>query len=153
MSARASIHAMFTLDAAAEKELDARLDALIAEELRTVAADLELRERAGGPRARGLTCARTLLRARADGVSPAPPRRSVRHQEVAKALRATPGDWAPVGVYGSGQSANVIARLIRGGTGSVVAYQPAGSFQARTEPCGDGVRVHARYVGDGGEGR
>lgn len=38
--ARSRIHAMFTLDATAEKELDARLDALTAEVRRTDAAHL-----------------------------------------------------------------------------------------------------------------
>jgi hypothetical protein len=151
--ARARIHAMFPLDEAGTAELDLRLDALVAEELRTAAADLELRARAGGPRQRGLTFARALLRDRADGITPAAPRRNTRHREVAEALRANPGEWAPVGVYSGAQSAHTISRLIRGGSGPVIAYQPAGSFQARTERGNDGVRVYARYVGDGGAPR
>ncbi|GAA3851824.1 hypothetical protein GCM10023084_02550 [Streptomyces lacrimifluminis] len=151
MSARASIHAMFPLDEAATAELDTRLDALVAEELRAAAADLELRARSGGSRQRGLTFARALLRARADGITPTAPRRNIRHREVAEALRARPGEWEAVGDYGCQQSANGIARTIRGGPGPIVAYQPAGAFHAYTERCGDGVRVYARYVGaDGG---
>lgn len=157
--ARARIHAMLPiLDSPAEadareKELDTRLDALVAEELRTAAADLEFRARAGGSRQRGLLFARALLRDRADGITPAAPRRSVRHREVAEALRAKPGEWAPVGVYSGVQSAHTISRLIRGGSGSVVAYLPAGSFEACTERGSDGVRVYARYVGGAGASR
>jgi hypothetical protein len=151
MSARARIHAMLPLDETAAKELDARLDALVSEELRAAAADLDDRVRAGGPRARGLVHARNLLIARANGTTPAAPRRNVVHRDVAEALRAKPGEWALVGDYINSGSAAGIARLIRdGGTGrSIIAYQPAGAFEARVEPTLDGVRVFARYVGGG----
>ena len=145
--ARARVHAMFNLDEAAEKELNTRLDALLSEQLREAAIDLGDRVRAGGPHARGLALARNLLNDRADGIIPTPPRRNVVHRDVAERLRRQPGEEMEVGCYASRESANGIAALVRGRAGTVRAYLPAGSFDARVVPGDDGVRVFARYVG------
>jgi hypothetical protein len=146
-AARARIHAMFRLNEQATAELDKRLDALVAEELRMAALDLDSRVSAGGPRARGLAFARSLLNHRAEGVVPTPPRRNIVHRDVAEKLRRTPGEWAPVGDYASSQSAYGIANMIRSGGGTIIAYEPVGAFDARVEVVDDGVRVFACYVG------
>lgn len=148
--ARARIHAMFPLDEEATAELDKRLDDLVAAELRAAAIELGDRIRAGGPQARGLAFARNLLNDRADGVIPTPPRRNIVHRDVADALRKQPGEERLVGEYSSRESANGIASLIRGcRSGTIRAYQPAGTFDARVVVEADGVRVFARYTGGG----
>ncbi|MEH0417897.1 hypothetical protein [Streptomyces sp. B21-083] len=145
--ARARIHAMFSLPGQMESDLDERLNALIAEELRAVAADLGTRVHAGGPRARGLAFARQLLTARADGTELEPERRSVDHFSVAASLRTRPRTWGLVGDYRSSSSAQSVASTIRGGVGNIAAYRPSGSFEARVARLSDGSRVEARYVG------
>jgi hypothetical protein len=139
---------MFTLDETAARELDARLDAYRAEavaaELRTAADDLGLRIRAGGPRARGLVYARSLLLARANGTDPETPRTQANHAEAAEKLRAEPGVWLPVADYADKGSATAIARHIR--YAILPAYAPAGAFDARPEPTLDGYRVVACFI-------
>jgi hypothetical protein len=73
----------------------------------------------------------------------------VNHFAVAAACQASPGEWLPVGEYNSGQSASGVVWSIRKARSAQKrsAYEPAGSFEARTAPTEFGVRVEARYVG------
>jgi hypothetical protein len=134
-------------EASAQLLLDAYRTEVLAEELRTAAADLDRRVRAGGPRARGLAYARKILIARANGTPLPSPRENTDHVRVAATLRAQPGVWLPVGDYGSRQSAMGIAWQIRSTTGGIAAYSPRGAFESRVEPTPDGSRVFARYIG------
>lgn len=72
-------------------------------------------------------------------------RKRVSHKAVAAQLRTQPGEWGPVGDYSSSASAVGIVSHIR--TAFLVAYRPAGAYEARTEMVDEGTRVHARYVG------
>lgn len=72
----------------------------------------------------------------------------VDHRETAARLRAEPGTWLPVGEYRHGSGAQGMAGFIRNASGSSGGwYQPAGSFETRTELTENGVRLEARYVG------
>lgn len=83
-------------------------------------------------------------------------RPTVNHAATAAALRARPGTWLRVGEYGSSQSAESTANVIRTAfvkkDRSLSPYAPAGSFQARTRLTEFGSAVWACYVGprDGG---
>jgi len=70
---------------------------------------------------------------------------------MAAQLRKHPGVWMPVGTYRSSHSAdstvhNVVTGSLRGDRGPS-KYQPAGAFEARTEPTEDEFRVVARFTG------
>ena len=69
---------------------------------------------------------------------------SVRHDEIAAALRANPGRWALVLERVAISNAGNIS------AGKIKAYAPAGSFQGtvRKRPDGDRYDVYARYVGE-----
>lgn len=75
--------------------------------------------------------------------------RRVNHFAVAAACQASPGEWLPVGEYNSGQSATGVVWSIRNARAAQQrsAYEPAGSFEARSVPAEFGVRVEARYIG------
>jgi hypothetical protein len=60
---------------------------------------------------------------------------------IAAALRARPGEWARVKVYGSPGSARVYAHQIN--HGGTEPFRPAGAFEATTRGCD----VWARFVG------
>ena len=79
-------------------------------------------------------------------VPPLASRRFVDHAAVAAQLRARPGEWAPIGVYGTGGSAAAMAYSIK--AGRIKPYAPKGSFEALARTVGDECRVYARYVGD-----
>ncbi|MFF4552776.1 hypothetical protein [Streptomyces sp. NPDC001422] len=128
----------------AEKLVDAAVAEAVAAELRAVAADLENRVRAGGPRARGLAFARAIVIARAEGESVDSPRKFANHYAAAEKLRAQPGVWLPVHDYALKGSADAIARHIR--CAVLPAYRPEGAFKARIEPTPDGYRVVACFV-------
>lgn len=119
----------------------------VAAELRDAAADIGRRLHAGGPKARGLAFARLLLVSRANGTPLEAPASSTSHVQAARACRAQPGVWLPVGDYSTKQSANSIAWQIRSGGGRISAYTSAGEFESRIEPTPLGTRVLARYVG------
>lgn len=72
----------------------------------------------------------------------------VRHQDVAAALRETPGDWQLVRPYPARYVALSMARSIR--VAALPAYQPAGAFDAevRTDPDGEAT-LWARYTTGG----
>jgi hypothetical protein len=73
-------------------------------------------------------------------------RRHIKHAAVAAQLRRHPGMWHEVGEFPGTESASGAARRIRTGYMAPM-YQPAGAFEARTEPTEFGTRVVARYVG------
>lgn len=123
--------------------VDGQLD--IGAELRAAAADIGDRVRAGGPRARGLAFARTVLIARANGKQPPGRRIHADHGAVAQTLRDNPQAWLPVSDYPTKDSAASISWGIRRARYS--AYEPDSAFEARIEPTLDGYRVFARYVG------
>jgi hypothetical protein len=72
---------------------------------------------------------------------------SPKHVAIVEALRATPGEWALV-LRGATRSA---ATEISHGT--LLAYRPAGSFEATARKNGDRHDIYARYVGEDGEHR
>lgn len=77
-------------------------------------------------------------------------RSNINHFEVADACRRTPGEWLPVGEYGSTQSADGVAWYIEtaaAARSARSAYEPAGSFEARWTLTEFGAHVEARYVG------
>lgn len=85
-----------------------------------------------------------------------PPRRrdhtaQVRHQEVTRQLKESPGDWACVGTYETASTSASMAYLIR--SGRLAAYRPAGAFQARARFVDEEYRVYAVYVGEAGDER
>lgn len=65
--------------------------------------------------------------------------------DAAKALRANPGQWALVKVGSTAQAARNAAHQIR--HGRIVAYQPAGQFDATSRTVSGEHRVYVRYVG------
>lgn len=75
-------------------------------------------------------------------------RAPIRHRPIADSLREAPGTWGHVGDYPARYNAVSLANHIR--TGRLVAYRPAGSFEAEVRP---GIsrdadpQVWARYVG------
>ncbi|MFF2094792.1 hypothetical protein [Streptomyces sp. NPDC058202] len=73
------------------------------------------------------------------------------HQLAAQQARELPGQWVLVGSYGSTASAVGAASHVR--SGRIAAYQPAGSFEARTELTDDGTDLHARLRADDTEGQ
>ena len=68
-----------------------------------------------------------------------------RHHEVARKLKAKPGEWAVVGVYNASNTAAAIARQVKRATLS--AYEPAGAFEAISRTVDGEYRAYARYVG------
>ena len=68
-----------------------------------------------------------------------------RHHEVARKLKAKPGEWAVVGVYNASNTAASIARQVKRGV--LTAYAPAGSFEAMSRTVDGEYRAYARYVG------
>lgn len=73
-------------------------------------------------------------------------RRIVRHAEIAAALRGRPGMWQLLGHWQSCGGAEGTALRIRYAYQAPM-YEPAGSFEARTEVTTTGCRVLARFVG------
>lgn len=77
-------------------------------------------------------------------------RSNIDHFAVAAVCRANPGEWQPVGEYGSSQSAEGVARYIRTAKTRTAAnrsaYEPAGAFEARQELTELGARVETRYI-------
>lgn len=72
----------------------------------------------------------------------------IRHQPIADRLRTNPGQWGQVGEYRALYVAQSVAAAIR--TGSLPAYQPAGSFEAdvfANRANGGNPVVRARYIG------
>jgi hypothetical protein len=67
---------------------------------------------------------------------------------IATALRSRPGQWAKVKTGTSSQVAAAIK------SGQYRAFQPAGSFEARTSKTATGTDgqsdIYARFVGEGG---
>lgn len=68
------------------------------------------------------------------------------HKATAAELRSCPGKWLRVGVFRAPYTASTTAYAIRTAYRRPM-YAPAGSFEARTVPYGDGTAVQARYVG------
>ncbi|MFJ4010352.1 hypothetical protein [Streptomyces sp. NPDC090026] len=84
--------------------------------------------------------------------APLPPRRSSQKPHAAaQALRDRPGEWAHIHTHSSGtrdensNRANNQSHRIR--TSTLVAFRPAGAFEATTRSNEDGTtEVWARYV-------
>lgn len=71
-------------------------------------------------------------------------------QQVADELRANPRQWALIHESDAPQSRLDLAfRICRG---EPKAFAPAGDFEAVTRTRGGGLRVYARFLGDGEEG-
>ncbi|MEV0441860.1 hypothetical protein AB0I84_06115 [Streptomyces spectabilis] len=70
------------------------------------------------------------------------------HKATARRLRAQPRVWGLVGTYRNARSADTVASSIRHASAPwFSAYEPAGSFEARTIALVGGVRrVEARCV-------
>lgn len=107
--------------------------------------------RVGGQQQIGLLVARKRILALIKGTTPEPPRRNVSHKAVAERCRKQPGEWLTVGEYANDMTAYGIVRAIVKGHGSVVAYLPPGTFEARSEQTETGTVVSARYVGPAAE--
>lgn len=79
--------------------------------------------------------------------------RTSKHEEIATALRSSPGDWLRIGTYknkvGAAGTASQIRRARGSGSGKTTAnaYEPAGAFEAVVDQC----TVWARYVGVEGQ--
>lgn len=70
----------------------------------------------------------------------------IRHRPIAEGLRELPGQWGEVGNYQWLAAAKAAVHGIR--TGSLPAYQPAGTYESeiRLDDEGD-AHVHARFIG------
>lgn len=68
-------------------------------------------------------------------------------QPVADELRANPGRWALIHESAdAGRRVDLAFRICRG---EPKAFAPAGDYEAVTRTRGGGLRVYARYLGDG----
>lgn|GEM_PF-4148308 len=103
-------------------------------------------QEAYGNKVWGQSAAPTPKKATALAIRPTS-RRNVNHTEVAAALKAAPGQWQFVGEWPSRAGAESAALRIRGAYKARM-YEPAGSFDARTELTEMGCLVEARYLGD-----
>lgn len=79
--------------------------------------------------------------------------RKIDHKAVAERLRKAPGQWLPVGVYGSQYSATTAAWHLRMAGGRCAkfghVYGPAGAFDTRVERDADGEPLlMACYLGE-----
>ena len=72
--------------------------------------------------------------------------RQIKHQDVARACRETPGEWVEVRSYRSRATAMEFTKYVNTGK-TILAYLPSGSFEGRYEMVDDGYMVFARYVG------
>lgn len=70
----------------------------------------------------------------------------VNHLAAADGLREMPGLWLPVGQYASAYSAEDMARQVK--TGRLMAYAPAGSFDARVEYVDGEATLVVAYLGE-----
>ena len=66
----------------------------------------------------------------------------VRHEPIAEALKAKPGEWGEIGPYKDARASSQIAYCIR--EAKLPAYAPKGAFEAT----GRKGMVFARYVGE-----
>lgn len=73
------------------------------------------------------------------------------HRHAADQARQMPGQWVLAGTYPSRVSAMSAALQVRTGE-RILAYRPAGTFEARTEPTQDGTDLFVRRVADEPEG-
>ena len=80
------------------------------------------------------------------------PRPRADHAHVAAMARRMPGTEVLAGTYNSGSTAASVAWQVCTGRNGMPAYQPAGSFEARTELTQDGADLYIRYVGAPAEG-
>ena len=74
-------------------------------------------------------------------------RPSTRWVTVASELRASPGRWAVVRIYGAGRlsAASTLAHRIK--SGKMAAFRPGGDFEATIRTAEDGsATVYARYL-------
>lgn len=82
-------------------------------------------------------------------IGPPPQQKNTKHARIAAQLRAHPQVWAVVRRPASISRAASAAQAIK--TGSLAAYEPAGSFEAVARTVIEGgrteYRVYARYVG------
>lgn len=123
-------------------------DAVRADALNEVLDAIRKSLRAGGQQQIGLLAARRMILALLHGVTPELPRRRVSHKEVAERCRQQPGVWLKVGEYVNDLTAYGMTRTItKGESGGIIAYLPAGAFEARSERTENGTTVEARYVG------
>jgi hypothetical protein len=79
---------------------------------------------------------------------PGPARRSATtrdHAAITAELKSKPGEWAVIDKGLKRDAAGMLAHHIR--RGMLVAYRPAGTYEAASRADGATHRVHARYVG------
>lgn len=69
----------------------------------------------------------------------------VSHADVARKLKARPGEWAVVSTYSNSRTSGSIASAIR--SGQSTAYLPVGDFEAVSRTVEGEHRVYARYTG------
>lgn len=69
-----------------------------------------------------------------------------RHQQIAKSLRDRKGEWAHV-TYNSARAATHAAS--KANRGGILAYTPAGDFEAVYRQIDGEYRMYIRFLGDG----
>lgn len=69
------------------------------------------------------------------------------YEDVARKLRARPGQWAIVAQYDKSRTAAGVANNIRKGISR--HFRPEGHYEAVGRTVGGEHRVYARYVGEG----
>lgn len=72
------------------------------------------------------------------------------HFKAAAAMQERPGEWAMIRTAATSQGARNAAHQIRGGR--ILAYLPAGTFDAVSREIDGEFRVYARFIGHIGEG-
>jgi hypothetical protein len=84
-----------------------------------------------------------IIRWEAPPVERSKPRRIAEWDGVATDLRARPGEWALIatGAQHTGTAGQINA-------GRIVAFAPAGTFEAQRQTVDGEIRVYARYVGE-----
>lgn len=92
-----------------------------------------------------LACRREGSRLHASGGKPRQ-RYYTDHSKIADAARSRLGEWIEAATYTSRDSAHHTASFIRTGK-RLTAYQPAGSFEAKTERGDGSYTVYARFIG------
>lgn len=75
--------------------------------------------------------------------------KSTRHRDVVAQLKARPGEWARIRTGTTRASVDSCAQQIR--TGRLVAYNPAGTFEAVGRTVEGAYVVFARYIAKDGD--
>ncbi|WP_431999273.1 hypothetical protein [Streptomyces sioyaensis] len=75
-----------------------------------------------------------------------PARSAASQAEAARRMKAAPGEWFHISSHPARYSAQSTVHRIRTAY-RTPAYEPAGAFEARTQPTEFETAVYARYVG------